>query len=242
MKNLIIAAILALSTRVSAQILPAPSGSNDGNSYSGYLVNEAGLTYNSTYTIDMAKYDGSRISAQVIYTSTTFSAVTFDTNSYTLNGHIIAAPAHGLTRGLPVLYNVATGPAIVGLTTQTTYYIIPAGGGLVELATTSARAISGNYVTMASTTTSANSYTLTPLAIGGTATYIWQSSNDGSNWVTNPSSGTVTMGYTNPATDLAVDFGFYNYRYLRQNVTAPTSGGLFLQTVVNIKQDGIGRF
>jgi hypothetical protein len=192
--------------------------------------------------MDMAKYSGSKISAQVLYTSATFSAVTFSTNSYSLNGYIISAPLNGLTLGLPVLFNAGAYPAISGLTTQTTYYVIPAGINAVELATTSAQAIAGNYITLASTTTSANSYTLTPLPSSGTASFIWQSSNDNSHWITAAGTSTVTMSYANPATDIGVDFGFYNFRYLRQSVTAPTAGGLYLQTIVNIKQDGIGRF
>jgi hypothetical protein len=76
----------------------------------------------------------------------------------------------------------------------------------------------------------------------GVATFTWQSSNDGSHWATTPNtSGTNITTATTPANTL-VDFGFYNFRYLRFNYIGQSTGTVNMQAVMNIKQDGIGRF
>ena len=446
MKTLIVAAILAIASSAAAQIYPVPSGSNDGNSYNGYLANESGLSYNKKYVLDISKYDGSKVSAQVIYGTTAFNTTTFsdgrqstgnitvvsyavlssatatdyitvtstsnlinsqltvtDPNyqiyvlyngfdwntgattaltakslasaisnisglsassagnvvyatatygaignlfkfvsnnssvsvnaayftggrdpavltiggtafpygswtgssngavatsiasainastlklaaiargsvvyatstlngtaynynmlsstpvaltvsastmsgavdpAFSLGGSSIYSLAHGLTTGLPVLYT-ANSASIGGLTDQTTYYAIPAGTNYVSLATSSVQAQFGLPIVFTSSTTqlSAHAPTLAPLANAGTSTFIWQVSNDGTNYITAPSTGTVIIG--NSPTDLGIDFGYLNYRYLRLNVTAPTAGGVMVVAPINIKQDGIGRF
>ena len=75
MKKLITIILLALATSAAAQILP--SGNSDVNSFSGYLANESGLAYSKAYSIDLSKYMGSKISAQVIFSSTNFLSPTF---------------------------------------------------------------------------------------------------------------------------------------------------------------------
>lgn len=353
MKKLIMLALLTMASAASAQIIPAPTvGAGSGNSYNGYLANEPGLAYNKAYQIDMAQYDGSRVSAQVIYGSATFttnptfsdgrtcaasitvvstvslSGVTLSINgtvftagssykinttavngssvtaanlraaigspfnnatysqvansaivyatgtingtspcsfvssnyalistatissgqnpSFALGGNLFSSnTVTGFTLALPVLYTAGASPAIGGLVSGTTYYARPQGQSAYNLAKYSTSAVAGIdlvIVTSTNTGSTVNSYTLSPLAIGGAPAFTWQSSNDGANWATALTTGTVTVSYTNPPTDSLVDFGFYNFRYLRLNVTGPTSGGLFLQVPVNIKQDGIGRF
>lgn len=65
------------------------------SSYNGNLVNTAGLTYNATYYIDMAQYQGSRASLEVLYGSTTFSSATF-TDGQQSTGSITIAQNAGL--------------------------------------------------------------------------------------------------------------------------------------------------
>jgi hypothetical protein len=240
MKNLLIAALLCFGCNISAQI--TPSNLSNGENWNGYLANYPGLTYNVAPVIDMSAYIGSRVSAQVIYSSSTFSKVTFSTANYSLGGSVISSSS-GWTLALPVLYAIGSSPAISGLVTGTTYYAIPTAVS-VQLSATSTGAIAGSYINLTSTTTSTNSYTLTPLAIAGTPSIAWQSSNDGVNFAASLSTGTVNMTTDNNTTptELLFDFGFYNFRYLRANVTAPTQGGLLLQIPVNIKEDGIGSF
>jgi hypothetical protein len=50
------------------------------------------------------------------------------------------------------------------------------------------------------------------------------------------------MSTTSSASDLLIDFGSFNFRYLRSSIVAPTAGAMLLQIPVNIHQDGIGSF
>ncbi|MDE2099548.1 MAG: hypothetical protein KGL39_20010 [Patescibacteria group bacterium] len=370
MKKILLALFLGfLAKGVQAQNIPinsssgtiSPSGYAGSPFYTGYLANEAGLTFNNQYLLDLAQYAGSHVSAQVLFSSANYSNSTFTDGSYstgtitvaqtgnslagvtitigsvthtfgvdiatgastaaaatnlaakinadpnlntiivatapvgssivyssgvvdgvqanlsissgnyvvrsasitfggvggigglfggtapayTLNSKQIYLPAHGFTNGLQVLYSTSSNVAISGLTTGTTYYVGAVGTNFVSLASSIANERAGTFITLASTTTAnpANSFTLAPLAIAGSPTFIWQSSNDGKNWITAPSTGTVTILTSSAVvTNLGVDFGYYDYRYLRLNVTAPTAGGVFIQAPMNIKQDGIGPF
>lgn len=90
MKKLIAALgiFLALTPLAMADI--APSGPS---SYNGTLLNEVGLAHSTAPVIDMAKFDGSRVSAQVVYSSTNFTAETFgdgqqSTGSFTVLNYL----------------------------------------------------------------------------------------------------------------------------------------------------------
>ncbi len=157
--------------------------------------------------------------------------------AFSLGGSIITL-TNSWTTALPVLYT-ANSASIGGLTDQTTYFVIPQPGQ-IKLATTSALAQAGTAIVFTSTTsqTSPNSPSLAPLAITGTPSFTWQSSNDNSHWATVLTTGTIGMtSYANPAADKLFDFGAYTFRYLRLNVTAPTAGGIYLNVPVYIKQN-----
>lgn len=163
-----------------------------------------------------------------------------------LNSRVITAVStFGLPLALPVLYTGT--PAIGGLTTGTTYFAVPLAGNTFSLAKYSTSAVAGltaDYVLVTSTNsgTTAHTYTLAPLGWSGSASFVWQSSNDNSNWATLPLTSAVTVTSTTASTDALYDFGFYNFRYIRLSYTAPTTGALNLVVPVNIKQDGIGRY
>jgi hypothetical protein len=148
----------------------------------------------------------------------------------------------GLTLALPVLY--ATGTlAIGGLVNQTTYYAVPVNAFSFSLALYSTSAVAGlstDFVTVTSTNSSVtlHTYTLTPLALTGSATAVWQASDDDINWV---SSSSFTVTSSIGATSQGYDFGFFNFHWLRLNFTAPMTGGVNLTVPVYIKQDGPGR-
>jgi hypothetical protein len=144
---------------------------------------------------------------------------------------------------LPVLYSIGT-VAIGGLTTGTTYYIIPVDANTIKLASSSANAQAGTGITLTSsgTATTAHTYTLAPLAITGTPSFKWQVSNDGSLWqdFTTTSSGvavsSVTLtSYTAGGASTSWDFGSFGYSYIRLAVIAPTTGGLNLLVTLNGK-------
>ena len=173
------------------------------------------------------------------------------TPAYKLNSGVISVPNHGWTTGLQVAYSMAdTTKLISPLTNQSTYFVTVLGGGQVGLIDTSTGAQAGNYITLLSsrapTTGAMNYYTLTPLSLTGTPALSWQQSNDNSNWsqvylYNNLSGGVVPSSvtvnnYTAPYATGAWDFGPFNYRYLRLNVTAPTAGGFYLNVPVYIKR------
>lgn len=197
---------------------------------------------------------------------------------FALGGSVFTASSNErLTLGLPVSISSITAiggqSPITSLGTNVsgqTYYAIPLEANTFELGLYSTGAVVSpplNLLVVTSTNShtqgSVDTYTITPLISSGTATYIFQASDDGANWVTAPlsptlSTNTVTVwntvglascshttvdcATTTAQTSNLVDFGFFNYRYLRLNVTAPLQGGLFLQAPVVIKQDGIGKF
>jgi len=157
------------------------------------------------------------------------SAMTGGTNAAWTNGSgIITVASHGLPTALNVLYSGT--PAIGGLTTGTTYFVIPLSANTLALATTKANAIAGTAITLTSsqTATTANTYTLAPLAISGTPSFKWQASNDNTNW-TDLSVSSVTMtSYTYGGATSSWDFGTPAYTYFRVNVIAPLQGAISL--------------
>lgn len=167
--------------------------------------------------------------------------MTGGTNSaYTINSATIALPSHGFSKAMPVLYSGT--PAITGLTTGTTYYVVPINANAIQLSSTSAVAQTGVGIvlTSSSTQTSAHTYTLAPLVFSaGSAGGLWQVSNDGINWAafsTTAGSATVTsQTFTATPTTVIQDFGIVDFGYLRYNVTAPTTGGLALKVILNAK-------
>lgn len=168
--------------------------------------------------------------------------MTGGTNSgVTLNSSIILLPSHGFTTALPVLYTGS--PAIGGLTTGTTYFpgIIDAND--IALAVSSANALAGTYITITGTTTqtTANTYTLAPLAyLAGSAGGVWQASNDCLNWGTfGPTVNNIVVSsqsYTAGAPVTVIqDWGMVDFACLRYNITGPTQGAVAVKVILNAK-------
>jgi hypothetical protein len=155
-------------------------------------------------------------------------------SAWTINTGSIHIPNHGFTTALPVLYTTGT-VAIGGLTNQTTYYVVVVDASDVELATTSARAQSGLFVTLTSSSTAGpHTYTLAPLTFSGTPSFKWQASNDCTNWVDmNISSVTFSSPYA--AGNTFWDFGVAGMQCIQLNVIGPTQGGMAIQVRVNGK-------
>jgi hypothetical protein len=165
--------------------------------------------------------------------------------AYALNGTAISLPSTTFTTGLQVVYSTATSGSagINGLGYGTTYYIGVIDANHVGLGTSLANAQAGTFVTLASsrTSTSAQSFTLAPLPITGTASFIWQSSDDGINFANITSnyngvavsSASLVTPYT--ATSFTWDFGTYSHRYLNLKATAPTTGAAAFTLYLNVK-------
>ena len=187
---------------------------------------------------------------------------------FSLGGSIFTTSSpNQLTLGLPVQVSSITfaghatsinslGTNVTGIT----YFAVPITSSQFELALYSTGSLVSpplNLFVVTSTTSQTqvgeNTFTITPLISSGTASFVWQTSNDGVDWQTSTSTGTVTVwnsvgsshatyfATSTVTTDSLVDFGVFNYRYIRLNATG-AQGGLFLQVPVNIKQDGIGPF
>lgn len=172
------------------------------------------------------------------------ATMTGGTNSgYSITTDKITITGHGFTKALPVLYSSGT-VAIGGLTNQTTYYIVVIDSNTVGVSSTSAVALTGNYIdlTSSATGTTAHTYTLAPLSFSqGPAAGKWQVSNDAANWndylVTsaNISVSSQTFAAVNPSTNTVQDFGFVDYGYIRYNTTGPTQGAVNLKVILNAK-------
>jgi hypothetical protein len=147
------------------------------------------------------------------------------TPGWSLGGTVINIPSHNLTLAYPVLYSVGSAPAATGLTDQTTYYAYVVDANNIKLADTSAHAVAGtNFAVLASTSsqTTADTYTLTPLAFTGSASAQWQTSDDNSTWASMTGISAVSISGTSSTSWASLDL---SHRYLRMTVTKPTTGG-----------------
>ena len=204
--------------------------------YAGNLALNTGLAFNQTYLLDLDFYKATRASVVVTYSSASYSALSFSTNAITMGSANIAAAAHGLPLGLPVLLSTAAGTVPGPLVAETTYYAIPVSAGIIQLATTSAQAVAGDPIILVSSTTSGTqTYNLTPLAIAGSPIMTFKGSNDNVALVDLAISSATAGLYTFGGISFGRDLGDFNYRYLRLDVTAPTAGALNIKAVIHTK-------
>ena len=140
--------------------------------------------------------------------------------------HTISGTANYPT-ALPLLY---VGTTIAGLTTKTTYYAMPYTSSSFMLATSKVNASTGAFVYITSfSTAGGSSYTLSPIALIDNATFYWQYSNDGTNFLQIPAISSVTANNATVAnTSTFWDFAKTNFRWLRVNYLAPTWGAIKL--------------
>jgi len=187
----------------------------------------------------------SRLSNGVVYSLATSSPALVSIGG-NIGGSIAteySASANTITKtnrfslALPVLYGQGTN-AISGLTNAATYYVIPVTEPSVfKLALTSTGAVAGDAInfTVQLASTAASTYTLAPVAITGSPAFIWQFSNDDSKYITYASTGGISDLNVTETTNV-YDFGDFNYRYLRMNVTAPTAGAVLLKANLYLKR------
>ncbi|MCX5794968.1 MAG: hypothetical protein NTY77_05700 [Elusimicrobia bacterium] len=154
------------------------------------------------------------------------------TPPFVIGGSAIAIPAHGFTLSLPLLYTQAAGKPIGGLTDQTTYYAAPVNAGSVKLASSKANAVAGTYIVFTASSAPTNTYTLTPLAISGTPSFKWQVADSTNSWSDVSGTAVTINSYSSPAATATAFLGSPTSRYVRLNVTAPTTGGLYLRATV----------
>lgn len=210
------------------------------------LANETALAYNQTYSFQTNNSRVDSLAFQCVYTSATVPTTTFTDSMITLNSAVVSATntytsldssQTGMI-GFQVLYTSSTiSPS--PLVNQTTYYVIPVDRSSFKLATTLNNAKAGTGIVITSSGT-AHTYTLAPLAITGTPSFKWQVSNDGTNFNDytansyNVTVSSVTMlSYTLGGASTVWDFGPFDFTWIRLNAIAPTQGGIQLKCTPN---------
>jgi hypothetical protein len=138
------------------------------------------------------------------------------------------------TTGLKV---ALTGSNLPGALTATDYYVLRVDANTIKLSSTSALAQAGTAIDITSVNvgTTAYTYTLTPAAISGTPSFKWQASNDGLGWADLNTSSVTMSAYTAGGLTSIWDLTNFNHRWLRLNVTGPTTGGIYLKAILNRK-------
>ena len=126
---------------------------------------------------------------------------------------------------------------LAGLSNNATYFAIINDANTIQLSSTCVLALAGTAVDITAVPGSAtqHTYTLTPLDVTGPSNFTWQVSNDDTNYVQFTSSGGIGALAVAP-TSLAYDFSDFDYRYLRMNFTAPTTGNIVLHTNLYLKR------
>jgi len=214
----------------------------------GLTSSATGAVVYATSTINGAAYNYSIVSSTPTAMTVSAGPMTGGTTPTVTLGSKFIVATNSFALAQAVLFPKSSNPVIGGLTQGTTYYAVPVGVGLFELVKYASSAFAGSpasdFVTVTSTNTqlSANTYTISPLAWVGSASFVWQASDDGSDWATVLTTGTVGFTSSTAATDSLFDFGSFNFRRLQFKFTAPTSGAAIMQVPVAIKQDGIGTF
>lgn len=199
----------------------------------------------STARIDLT----SKLPDGVAYALTSTSGTKLSLSSSTMLGGILSAidgdedtftsDSHGLTTGIGVVYNTSTAlGAISGLTNGETYYVIKVDADRYQLAASKSDATAGTAIDISYTPSTTNhSYELSPIVWGtSTASAKWRQSNDGSNFYDIPSISGVSMTSSTVSTVTGWDFEWFNFRWLRLDVTGPATGGINMKVDLNVKQ------
>ena len=198
--------------------------------YYGTLVNKAGIDQATSYSLDLLNSNGQndKLSMQAVYNTSKYASVLISTtNVNTTSSQITSTQSY--TAGYSVLF-ASQSFSFVGLWNNTTYYVVPLTSTLIELATTQAQALSGQYVTIsAGAMNPKGTFTLTPVDVqpGSPFGIIWQASNDNTNWYA-MSVTSITISTTTAKTNYLWDFGFVNFQYIRANVITGVYGSIDL--------------
>ena len=153
---------------------------------------------------------------------------------------VITISTHGFNTGLQVLYTTAK--AVTGLSTGTTYYVIYLSPNTMSLALTSTGAVAGLAInlTSSSTQTTADTYTLAPLASTGTPSFQWVVTDDPAiGWTPMFFNVTVATGtFTLPVSSVTLgsytaggqvnywDFGHIDWPWFGINIIPPSAGAV----------------
>lgn len=233
---------------VNIAYTPGQSSTDTARSISDYIMATAalnsivrstwtspGVVWSTSNAVGVTSNYAMAASSQSVLGVSGASFTGATSSSYTINTSTINIASHGYTTGLQVLYTTPSGQAITGLTAGTTYFISKLTNNSLELATTlaNAQAANGINLTSSATKTTADTFTLTPLAItnttGGGVQFQWSNSLSAAfvNVATGNYGAAITSTTFNTTTGSNIyDLGPIQYRYLRLLVTPPTTGAI----------------
>lgn len=198
---------------------------------SGLLV---GVVYATSTAVGVNAYSLS-VSTTALLASGSEFQYGLDTE-ISVSADTFAETSHGLVTGMRVYITTPTvGAMPTPLIGGTTYFAIKTNDNVYKLATSSMNALNNNAIDITALTSN-TTLTVRPVVLAtqnGTG-FLWQSSNDGTNY-TNLSVSSIT--YTAAGSTLW-DFGATNYRYLRMLFLPPTSGGIQYQILMNGRKFG----
>lgn len=203
--------------------------------------NAAGSVVYTTST-----YDGSLTNYALASSSTNIVASGAVMTGGTNSAYVVATPtitiaSNNFVTGQQVVYSTGSGTAISGLTWGTTYYVSVINpnqttgvSSTFKLSSSLANAQAGTGITLASSTTAttANSFTLAPLAFtntsGGGIQMQWSDDNvTYFNWTTSNYGVSITsVSFATAGATTLYDMGATQHRYLRFNETPPTTGAV----------------
>lgn len=201
---------------------------------SGIVASTANAAGTGAYTLFTSTPFGMRLNNSSTVSETTFQGGSATTISSTTDR--LTLTNHKLKTGCGVYLSTGGATAPSGLANGTTYYPIIIDGNTVKLATTKANASAGTAIDITGEGTQGTTYTLNKIGLSGTPSFMWQVSNDGTNFVTyTPTSSNVTVSSVtfSAAGSTGWDFGNIAYKILRLKYLSPTFGGMDLTATGN---------
>lgn len=195
----------------------------------GIVASTANAAGTGAYTLFTSTPNALKLNNSASVFETTFQGGSDSKISSTTDRLTLAN--HKLKTGCGVYLSTGGGTAPAGLADGTTYYPIVVDGNTVKLATTKANAVAGTAIDITGTGVQGTTYTLNKIGMTGTPSFVWQASNDGTNFVTyTPTAANVTVSSVtwSAAGSTGWDFGYVGYKILRLKYLSPTFGGLDL--------------
>ncbi len=164
MKMILSVLALLLSVGASAQIFPSGP-----NAYSGNLINQSALSVATAPTMDMSNYAGSRVSAQIVYSTVGASSVYFTDGRQSTASITIVTPTLLSSASATNNIRLATVSGLRGAVLNFNGTLYPSGSGGWAIVDTA----SGTAVNLAAAINGANGVTASAsgAVVYATATY-----------------------------------------------------------------------
>lgn len=196
-----------------------------------------GIVYATATAVGANMYVVAASTDKLIWNSATFQGGADPKVS--LTGDTITMSTHGFVTGLGVRLSSVTATSIFsGLVVGTTYYVIKVDDNSFKLATSTTNAVAGTAIDLAGTLAGGNSWSIAPwdFTVAVNNGFAWQASNDNLTWTALPTTTYSSVTYSTAGNSIW-DFQYYNYRYIRPAIVAPTTGAIRLDIGLRGKLD-----